>query len=105
MPARRDRPIDDDKLLAEFNAYWEIADDLLTQGYEKQFALVAPILALQSARYARMYGDCGDQPKKLVLLRDVTEALAAVLATVRAGWKTGRTVGRGHGLRWVFASS
>jgi hypothetical protein len=46
---------------------------------------VVRILAPQSARHARTYGGCGDQPKELVLSGDGTEALAAVLATVMRG--------------------
>ena len=42
-----------DQLLAEFKAYWRIADELLEKATREQLSTVARILALQSAHYAR----------------------------------------------------
>ena len=86
-----------DQLLAEFKAYWRIADELLEKATKEQLATVARILALQSARYARTYGELPlpdlfkllkiteISQKELELLRDGTEALVGVLATVTDG--------------------
>ena len=57
----------DDKLFAEFKAYWHIAEELLEKETKEQLFTVARILALQSAHYARTYDGYGDQPKELVL--------------------------------------
>jgi hypothetical protein len=86
-----------DEVFAEFKAYWQIADELLEKATKEQLAVVARILALQSAHYARMHGEVplpnvfellkiteiGE--KELELLRDGTEALVGVLATVTDG--------------------
>ena len=70
-----------DGVITEFKAYWQIADELLEK------AVVARILALQSAHYARTHGELplpklfellklteiGE--KELEVLRDGTEAL------------------------------
>jgi hypothetical protein len=86
-----------DQVFAEFKAYWQIADELLEKATKEQLSTVARILALQSAHYARK---CGELPlpnlfellkiteisqKELELLRDGTEALVGVLATVTDG--------------------
>jgi hypothetical protein len=86
-----------DQLLAEFKAYWRIADELLEKATKEQLSTVARILALQSAHYARTYGELPlpdlfklleiteISQKELELLRDGTEALVGVLATVTDG--------------------
>ena len=86
-----------DEVFAEFRAYWQIADELIEKTTKEQLATVARILALQSAHYARKHGELplpnlfellkiteiGE--KELELLRDGTEALVGVLATVTDG--------------------
>jgi len=86
-----------DQVFAEFKAYWQIADELLEKATKEQLSTVARILALQSAHYARMYGELPlpnlfellkiteISQKELELLRDGTEALVGVLATVTDG--------------------
>ena len=86
-----------DQLLAEFKAYWRIADELLEKATKEQLATVARILALQSAHYAKTYGELPlpdlfkllkiteISQKELELLRDGTEALVGVLARVTDG--------------------
>jgi hypothetical protein len=86
-----------DQLLAEFKAYWRIADELLEKATKEQLSTVARILALQTAHYARTYGELPPpnlfellkiteiSQKELELLRDGTEALVGVLATVTNG--------------------
>jgi acetyl-CoA acetyltransferase len=86
-----------DQVFAEFKAYWQIADELLEKATKEQLSTVARILALQSAHYARKYGELPlpnlfellkiteISPKELELLRDGTEALVGVLATVTDG--------------------
>lgn len=46
-----------EKVFAEFRAYWQFADELLGKATKEQLAVVARILALQSAHYARKYGE------------------------------------------------
>ncbi|RPI08187.1 MAG: hypothetical protein EHM63_06650 [Actinobacteria bacterium] len=86
-----------DPVLAEFKAYWRIADELLEKATKEQLSTVARILALQSAHYVRTYGELPLPnlvellkiteigQKELELLRDGTEALVGVLATVTNG--------------------
>ena len=45
-----------EKLFAEFKAYWKIADELLEKASKAWVSTVAR-LALQSAHYARKYGE------------------------------------------------
>jgi acetyl-CoA acetyltransferase len=86
-----------DHVFAEFKAYWQIADELLEKATKEQLSTVARILALQSAHYARKYGELplpnlfellkitAISQKELELLRDGTGALVGVLATVTDG--------------------
>ena len=86
-----------DQVFAEFKAYWQIADELLEKATKEQLSTVARILALQSAHYTRKYGELPlpnlfellkiteISQKELELLRDGTEALVGVLATVTDG--------------------
>jgi acetyl-CoA acetyltransferase len=86
-----------DQVFAEFKAYWQIADELLEKATKEQLSTAARILALQSAHYARKYGELPlpnlfellkiteISQKELELLRDGTEALVGVLATVTDG--------------------
>jgi hypothetical protein len=73
------------------------ADELLEKATKEHLSTVARILALQSAHYARKYGELPlpnlfellkiteISQKELELLRDGTEALVGVLATVTDG--------------------
>ena len=83
-----------DDVYKEFKAYWSLSDELIEKATKEQLAEVARILALQSAHYARKYGELPlpalfellkatqlDQGK-LALLRDGTEALVGVLAVI-----------------------
>lgn len=86
-----------DQVFAEFNAYWKLSDELVEKATKEQLAEVARILALQSAHYARKYGElplpalfellrASDlDPPKIALLRDGTEAFVGVLAVVVGG--------------------
>jgi len=86
-----------DQVFAEFNAYWKLSDELVQKATKEQLAETARILALQSAHYARKYGELPlpalfellkatdlDSPK-IALLRDGTEAFVGVLAVVVGG--------------------
>ncbi len=91
MPAKGQQV---DVLAREFKAYWELADRMIADATKEQLAETARILALQAAHYARRYGDLplpdlqellSATPldaEMVQLLRDGTEALVAVLATV-----------------------
>jgi len=86
-----------DETLAEFKAYWKLSDELIEKATKEQLVEVARILALQSAHYARKYGEfplptlfellkaTRLDPPKLQLLRDGTEAFVGVLAVVVGG--------------------
>ena len=86
-----------DEVYGEFKAYWSLSDELIAKASKEQLAEAARILALQSAHYARKYGELPlpalfellkatqlDQGK-LALLRDGTEALVGVLAVIVGG--------------------
>lgn len=86
-----------DETLAEFKAYWKLSEELVGKATKEQLAEVARILALQSAHYARKYGELPlpsllellkatqvDRPK-VELLRDGTQAFVGVLAVVVGG--------------------
>ena len=83
-----------DDAMREFKAYWALADRLIGDATKDQVAETARILALQAAHYARKHGELPLpdlhgllgatelDADKLQLLRDGTEALVGVLATV-----------------------
>lgn len=83
-----------DETFAEFRAYWKLSEELIGKATKEQLAETARILALQSAHYARKYGEpplpslfellkaTRLDPSKVALLRDGTEALVGVLAVV-----------------------
>jgi len=86
-----------DETFAEFKAYWNLSDELVEKATKEQLAEAARILALQSAHYARKYGELPlpslfellkatqlDRPK-VELLRDGTQAFVGVLAVVVGG--------------------
>jgi len=80
--------------MREFRAYWALSERMVASASPDQLPETARILALQSAHYARRFGelplpDLQDlltatelDAEKVQLLRDGTEALVAVLATV-----------------------
>lgn len=87
-----------DETFAEFKAYWNLSEELIGKATKEQLAETARILALQSAHYARKYGELPLpslfellkasklDPPKVALLRDGTEALVGVLAAVVGGF-------------------
>ena len=83
-----------DDRMREFKAYWALSERMIADATKTELAETARILALQAAHYARKYGELplpdlhdllsateldGD---KIALLRDGTEALVGVLASV-----------------------
>ena len=86
-----------DEVFAEFKAYSTIAEELIGKASKEQLAETARILALQSAHYARKYGELPLpdlfellkatklDPQKVQLLRDGTEAFVGVLAVILGG--------------------
>ncbi len=86
-----------DETFAEFKAYWKLSDELVEKATKEQLVEAARILALQSAHYARKYGESPLptlfellkaselDPPRVQLLRDGTEAFVGVLAVVVEG--------------------
>jgi len=86
-----------DETLAEFKAYWTLSDELVKKATKAQLTEVARILALQSAHYARKYGELPlpsvfellkatqVDRTKVELPRDGTQAFVGVLAVVVGG--------------------
>jgi hypothetical protein len=81
----------------EYRAYWQLSEEMIAGATKEEIAEVARILAMQSAHYARKYGEL-DLPdlahmlsattlddENIALLRDGTEALVGVLAIVTGG--------------------
>ena len=80
--------------MREFMAYWALSDRMIADATKVEIAETARILALQAAHYARKYGElplpelhdllCATEldADKIALLRDGTEALVGVLASV-----------------------
>ena len=88
----------------EFKAYWSVAEDMIAKATKDETAEVARILALQSAAYAREFGDLSleghlaylnatgadaarfieveDGGKLVGVLRDGAVALVGLLAVV-----------------------
>jgi hypothetical protein len=78
----------------EFRAYWKLSEEMIAGASKDDLAEVARILAMQSAHYARKYGELPipdlahlltsttDDDDSVGLLRDGTEALVGVLAMV-----------------------
>jgi hypothetical protein len=89
--------IDGNAIFNEFRPYWQLSEKILANATKEEIAEVARILALQAAHFARKYGELQlpDLSKLLSatfldedsigLLRDGTEALVGVLATVVGG--------------------
>lgn len=81
----------------EFRAYWQLSEEMIAGATKEDIAEVARILAMQSAHYARKYGELGLpdlahmlsattlDDENIALLRDGTEALVGVLAIVTGG--------------------
>jgi hypothetical protein len=78
----------------EFRAYWQLSEEMIAGATKEDLAETARILAMQTAHYARKFGELPipDLAQLLLtttvdedsvgLLRDGTEALVGVLAMV-----------------------
>lgn len=78
----------------EFRAYWQLSEELISGATKEDLGEVARILAMQSAHYARLYGElpipdlahlltsASVDDESVGLLRDGTVALVGVLAMV-----------------------
>lgn len=83
-----------DPTFQEFRAYWQLSEEMIARSTKEDLAKAARILTMQSAHYARKYGetqlpDFGRlvsattlDNDSVGLLRDGTEALVGVLAMV-----------------------
>lgn len=81
----------------EFRAYWALSEELISNASKDDLAEAVRILAMQSAHYARTYGeleipdmehllsDIDSDGDSIGLLRDGAEALIGVLGSVIAG--------------------
>ena len=81
----------------EFQAYWRLAEDLLAKASKEDLAEAVRILAMQSAHYARKYGelqlpDLADllstvtlDDGRIGLLKDGSIALVGALGSVMSG--------------------
>jgi hypothetical protein len=77
----------------EFRAYWQLSEEMIADATKEDIAEVARILAMQSAHYARKYGELpipdmtnllentADEAS-VALLRDGTIALVGILGVV-----------------------
>jgi len=84
----------DDPIFQEFQAYWQMSEEMIANATKDDLAEVARILAMQAAHYARKYGEMqlpdlahllsatSVDNDSVGLLRDGTEALVGVLAMV-----------------------
>lgn len=81
----------------EFCGYWQLSEEMIAKASKDDLAETARILAMQAAHMTRKYGE---QPlpdlahllsastlddESIAILRDGTEALVGVLATVSGG--------------------
>lgn len=78
----------------EFQAYWQLSEEMIAEATKEDIAEVARILAMQAAHYARKYGETPlpdlnhlltsslQDDASIGLMRDGTEALVGVLAMV-----------------------
>ena len=78
----------------EFRAYWQLSEEMIAKASKDDLAEVARILAMQSAHYARKYGELQlpdlanllsathIDDESASLLRDGAEALVGVMAMV-----------------------
>lgn len=78
----------------EFQAYWQLSEEMIAEATKDDIAEVARILAMQAAHYARKYGETPlpdlnhlltnalQDDASIGLMRDGTEALVGVLAMV-----------------------
>jgi hypothetical protein len=83
-----------DPIFDEFRAYWQLSEEMIAGATKADLAEVARILAMQSAHYARTFGELPIpdlthllsgttvDAESVGLLRDGTEALVGVLAMV-----------------------
>jgi len=85
---------EDNPAFDEFRAYWQLSEQMIATATKEEIAEAARILALQAAHYARKYGELqlpdlsallsatSLDENTVGLLRDGTQALVGVLATV-----------------------
>jgi hypothetical protein len=78
----------------EFRTYWQLSEDLIAAATKDDLAETARILAMQTAHYARKYGelpipdmthllaDTADE-EGVALLRDGTIAMVGILGMVK----------------------
>ena len=81
----------------DFQAYWRLAEDMLDKASKEDLAEALRILALQSAHYARKYGELqlpdltellstvALDDGRIGLLKDGSIALVGVLGSVMSG--------------------
>ena len=85
------------KAFAEFEAFWRLGEEMIAEATKEDLAEALRILAMQSAHYARKYGelelpDLNDllntvalDEGRLGLLKDSAMALVGVLGSVASG--------------------
>lgn len=81
----------------EFKTYWTLSEELIANASKNDLAEAVRILAMQSAHYARTFGELeipdmdhllsgvDSDDESVGVLRDGAEALIGVLATVMGG--------------------
>ena len=85
------------KAYVEFEAYWRLSEEMIADATKEELAEALRILAMQSAHYARKYGELQlpdltellntvtlDEGR-IGLLKDGTMALVGVLGSVTSG--------------------
>ena len=88
---------ENNKAFLEFQAYWLVAEKMIGKASKEELAVALRILAMQSAHYARKYGEL-ELPDltellapvtlddgRIGLLKDGCIALVGVLGTVQSG--------------------
>lgn len=84
-------------IFQEFTAYWQLSEEMIANATKDDLAETARILAMQAAHFARKFGElqlpdlahllsmAKLDDESVGLLRDGTEALVGVLASVTGG--------------------
>ena len=99
MDRKRNTVMSDEKSKAyvEFEAYWRLSEEMIADATKEELAEALRILAMQSAHYARKYGelqlpDLTDllntvtlDEGRIGLLKDGAMALVGVLGSVTSG--------------------
>jgi hypothetical protein len=92
---RENRVEPSNTIFNEFRAYWQFSEEMIAKASKDDLAEVARILAMQSAHYARKYGELQlpdlahllsattIDDESAGLLRDSAEALVGVMAMVK----------------------